>query len=198
MGGSQISKEENEIIKNEEDKEVKEVKLVTVGDASVGKTSMLITFTSNKFPRDYVPTIFESYNTLVHTTDDQKINFCLWDTAGFQGYYQIRLLTYSKANVLLVCYSVANPLSFENIKTKWVGEISRHCPDTPFIIVATQTDLREREEIVKKLTESNLEIITTEQGKQMAQEVGASQYLECSSLAHEGLQELFAQALRIG
>ena len=62
-----------------------------------------------------------------------------------------------------------------------------------------KTDLRESEEIMKKLGEEGKEIITPEQGHQMAHEVGAIQYMECSSLTHqESLKELFDEAMRIG
>ena len=62
-----------------------------------------------------------------------------------------------------------------------------------------KTDLRESEETVKKLGEEGKEIITPEQGQQMAHEVGAIQYMECSSLTHqESLKELFDEAMRIG
>ena len=54
-----------------------------------------------------------------------------------RSYYWFRLrpLSYPQTDVFLVCFSVVSPSSFENIKEKWVPEITHHCPKTPFLLV---------------------------------------------------------------
>lgn len=91
------------------------IKCVVVGDGAVGKTSLLIVYTSGKFPEDYVPTIFEN-ETLNVTVDDTSINIDFSDTADQVDYHKLRLMAYTDANILLLCFSVVNPNSFQNIK----------------------------------------------------------------------------------
>jgi hypothetical protein len=55
------------------------------------------------------------------------------------------------ADVFLVCFSLISPSSFENVRTKWIPEISHHCPNVPFLLVGTKLDLRDDVDTIAKL-----------------------------------------------
>jgi Ras-related C3 botulinum toxin substrate 1 len=125
----------------------------------------------------------------------ETVSLGLWDTAGQEDYDRLRPLSYPDTNVFLVCFSVVNPSSYANVKTKWVPELRHHCPDVPIILIGTKLDLREDEEMLKKLKEKELEPITKEMGEKLKTEIGAIAYGECSARSQAGLKECFNYAI---
>src|SRR5438045_1789651 len=112
-------------------------KLVIVGDGACGKTSLLIVFCKGTFPEMYVPTVFETYFSTI-TVDGKTIELALWDTAGQEDFDRLRPLSYPDASVVLICYSIDNIESLENVEEKWYPEVKTFCPDIPVILVGNK------------------------------------------------------------
>lgn len=79
---------------------------------------------------------------------------------------------------------------------QWHPEVSHHCPGIPIILVGTKTDLREDKDTIEKLKEKKLNPLSPAQGVQMARDIKAVQYLECSALTQKGLKKVFDDAIR--
>lgn len=174
------------------------MKVLLLGDGAVGKTTLLITFLKpNSYPHHYLPTVFENSSKSVEFYDE-TVEVSLWDTAGGEEYDKLRALSYSNTNVFLICYSIINPTSLENINNKWAPEVKHFCPDTPFAIIATKLDLRDDPKIIERLAEHSAHPVTYEEGLAMAKQVGASFYCESSSLTRKGVTSLFNEAIRTG
>lgn len=72
----------------------------------------------------------------------------------------------------------------------------KHCPTAKIILVGTKLDLREDEEKLDSLKEKGLSPITYEKGENMANEIKAVKYMECSALNQKGLKEVFDEAIK--
>merc|ERR1712051_977951 len=132
-----------------------------------------------------IPTVFDNYSANV-MVDGKPINLGLWDTAGQEDYDRLRPLSYPQTDVFLVCFSVMSSSSAENVKSKWVPEISHHAPDVPIILVGTKADLRHDHDTIQQLHARGQSFVTNPQAQEMAQKIGAIKYLECSALTQEG------------
>jgi len=168
------------------------VKLVVVGDGAVGKTSLLISYATNNFPTDYVPTVFENY-TARKKRDNETVLLHLWDTAGQEEYDRLRPLSYPGADIVLLCFSTVSQASYDAIRDKWAPEVNHYIPEVPHILVGTKIDLREAQH--PDPNSGKFEPITLEMGNTMAKQIKASKYLEVSSKTRQGLEQVFHAAI---
>ena len=170
-------------------------KLVIVGDGSCGKTCLLIVFSKDEFPEAYVPTVFDNYVADMEV-DGKQVELSLWDTAGQEAFDRLRPLSYPDTDVILMCFSIDAPDSFDNIPEKWTPEVKHFCPNVPIILVGNKKDIRNDEGVRKELSRMKQEPVRPEQGRVMAETINAFTYLECSAKTKEGVREVFEAATR--
>ncbi|KAK5655918.1 hypothetical protein OQA88_5053 [Cercophora sp. LCS_1] len=162
------------------------VKCVVVGDPGVGKTSLIASYETGCFPYQNIPLVIDKYTT-ERKTDEWSATICIWDTASGPEHDVMRPLSYQDTNAVVICYSTSNPDSFYNVRSKWWPEAYHNAYGVPIILVGTKTDVR-----------LNLPWdrprVTTDQGQELANEIGAVNFVECSALTHENRDWVFHYA----
>ncbi|KAI7118847.1 GTP-binding protein, partial [Hortaea werneckii] len=124
------------------------------------------------------------------------VELALWDTAGQEEYDRLRPLSYPETDLLFVCFAIDCPNSLENVLDKWYPEVLHFCPTTPIILCGLKSDLRHKRTCIELLKTQGLTPVTQQQGKQVAQKMGAL-YMECSSKEMSGVHEIFDTAIDI-
>lgn len=134
---------------------VETIKCVVVGDNAVGKTRLICaracntTLTQYQLLATHVPTVWaiDQYRVCQEVlersrdvVDEVSVSLRLWDTFG--DHHKDRRFAYGRSDVVVLCFSIANPNSLNHVKTMWYQEIKHFCPRTPVVLVGCQLDLR--------------------------------------------------------
>lgn len=130
------------------------------------------------------------------TVDDTSVNLYLWDTAGQSDYDRLRPLTYQNAEVFVVCFSITQPESLDNVSYKWIPEIKKNRPSAKIILVGLKNDDRDNQDIIFELKKHNQVPIPVSVGEAVAQQIGAFSYLDVSSKNLTKVKDVFDDAIR--
>ncbi|XP_044293245.1 rho-related BTB domain-containing protein 2 isoform X2 [Varanus komodoensis] len=194
---------------------VETIKCVVVGDNAVGKTRLICaracnaTLTQYQLLATHVPTVWaiDQYRVCQEVlersrdvVDDVSVSLRLWDTFG--DHHKDRRFAYGRSDVVVLCFSIANPNSLHHVKTMWYPEIKHFCPRAPVILVGCQLDLRyadleavnrARRPLARPIKPN--EILPPEKGREVAKELGIP-YYETSVVAQFGIKDVFDNAIR--
>ncbi len=100
--------------------------------------------------------------------------------------------------MFLICFSIVDRSSYEWVEDKCIQEVRRRRPNTPYILVGTQLDLRSDKNEIARLAKSKQKLITKEEGLKLARRIGALRYYECSALTQKGLKQVFNNVILAG
>ncbi|XP_006889093.1 PREDICTED: rho-related BTB domain-containing protein 1 [Elephantulus edwardii] len=194
---------------------VETIKCVVVGDNAVGKTRLICaracntTLTQYQLLATHVPTVWaiDQYRVCQEVlersrdvVDEVSVSLRLWDTFG--DHHKDRRFAYGRSDVVVLCFSIANPNSLNHVKTMWYQEIKHFCPRTPVVLVGCQLDLRyadleavnrARRPLARPIKRGD--ILPPEKGREVAKELGIP-YYETSVFDQFGIKDVFDNAIR--
>jgi len=154
-------------------------KLLVIGDAGVGKTSLLTILNHGSFTDTLED--WDMKQITVNFGGKQK-NIILTDTAGQERFRELTSASYKGADVVFIAFAVNEKESFQHVD-KWIEEVDRYVPNkaVPRIILATKIDVDDRQ-------------VTTEEAESLAKSKGMK-YLETSAKNNHNVDEIINMAL---
>ena len=159
------------------------IKFIIIGDAAVGKSNLLVRYTSGQFKEEYQLTIgveFGSNNVII---SDNTYRIQIWDTAGQENFRSITRSYYKNTACAIIVYEISNKKSFENISS-WIEECKNTAPKSILmVLVGNKCDLDNRE-------------VTEEEGREFAEKNGML-FFETSAKTGKNVEELFKQSVKV-
>ena len=160
------------------------LKFIIIGDAAVGKSNLLVRYTSGQFKEEYQLTIgveFGSNNVII---GDNTYRIQIWDTAGQENFRSITRSYYKNTACAIIVYEISNKKSFENISS-WIEECKNTAPKSILmVLVGNKCDLEDNREV------------TEEEGREFAEKNGML-FFETSAKTGKNVEELFKESVKV-
>ncbi len=152
------------------------IKIMTLGNSDVGKTSFILRFTKNSYRDIKLITLGIDLETKIIALNNKKYQIALFDTAGQERYKSISLNTVKNSDGIILMYDITNQKSYDSI-SEWMEKISENLEsDIPIILIGNKCDLNEER------------IISKEEGKELSNKYQLS-FFETSNKTGENVEE---------
>jgi len=118
------------------------IKVVIIGEAGVGKTSLVKKFISGHFSQDYRASIGTNLyvkNLLLKSGD--KVSIQVWDIAGQEKWIKMRHMYYRGTHGALIVGDLTRKNTFEQLADFWIPDLEKYCGEIPKILVVNKVDL---------------------------------------------------------
>ena len=159
------------------------IKLLTLGDTTVGKSSIVLRFSDDQFDDTIFSTIGIDFKTKFMKVKDSTVKVLIWDTAGQEKFQNVAKSYYKGANGVLLVYDITNRKSFERVEF-WLKELKENnkIDDLYLYLVGNKKDLEGKR------------MISTDEGKKYAEDNNIN-FTEVSAKTGEGVREVFDNVL---
>lgn len=156
------------------------VKILLLGNSSVGKTSILIKFSENRFEENYVATVGLNYVVKkIQVNQTESIKMQIWDTSGEERFKSIAKNFYRGAQGVFLVYDITDKQSFIDVK-EWITQIKENSDneDIIIILIGNKSDLEKKRKV------------TPAEGEELSKENNIH-FFETSAKKGNNIQEVF-------
>lgn len=156
-------------------------KLLLIGDSGVGKSSLLLRFTSDSFD-DLSPTIGVDFKLKLMTIGGKRLKLTIWDTAGQERFRTLTSSYYRGAQGIIFVYDVTRRETFTNLSEIWAKEVDLYSSNQDCIKML----------VGNKVDRENERVVTKQEGIALARQLGCL-FLECSAKTHVNVENCFEE-----
>ena len=156
------------------------LKLVLLGDSAVGKTSLIDMYAHHQFKEDYKPTLGVNIVVKELESENAQIRLIIWDIAGQEKYDLSRKMFFQGVVGALFIYDTTMEATFKNIESKWVKDLNEYGEqDLAYVLIGNKIDLQDSR------------VVSTEEGRELAQKINASDFVETSAKYGDNVEDAF-------
>ena len=156
-------------------------KVLLIGEAAVGKTSLTMKFISGKFKSDYLLTVgMEPYSKYVKIGEDM-VTLSIWDIAGQQRFDVFRTMFFRGAKAALLVFDLTRPATLTKLESWYKDLIKNAGKDVVPILVGNKNDLVDLRSVPRK------------DAIAFAKKIRALTYIETSAKTGENVDESFTK-----
>ncbi|WEU40447.1 MAG: GTP-binding protein [Candidatus Odinarchaeum yellowstonii] len=160
------------------------LKIIIVGDAAVGKTSLVRSFIQEKFKTEYLPTLGVDIYHKQLTINNKVVDLSIWDIAGQKGWELMHRNYFRGADGCIAVFDLTRIKTLENLKS-WILKVREYSkPDIPCVVLGNKSDLK----VAIEVTDSKIEKIM--------KEIGCTYYFETSAKTGEKVDEAFTSLVK--
>jgi len=162
------------------------IKVVLVGDAFTGKTSILNRLVYNQFANALPSTVGASFLTHKCQVGSRIVRMDIWDTAGSERYRAMAPMYYRQAAAALVVYDITQHATFE-ITEQWIDELVEREPEVIVAVVGNKCDLEESRAVTTTEAERFVQGLKSKNT--------AAFHMECSAKSGQNVENIFKEIL---
>lgn len=156
------------------------LKVALLGDPAVGKTSLINRYTEEGFKENYQPTLGVNIVMKKIKIEEFIVQLAIWDIAGQEKYDLTRKLFFEGCTGSLLVYDVTRASSLDRVQSKWLEDFKKFARlDGIYILIGNKIDLR------------NSNAVSTEMGKNVAEQIRASDFIETSAKLGNNVEDAF-------
>lgn len=159
------------------------IKVILLGNGSVGKTSLAKRFTIDKFSETYKPSLGVDFMVKRIEYKGRHVKVLVFDTAGQEFISSLRKRYYAGAAGAVIVYDLTSRKSFDDL-SRWVEEVRNEVGDIKTVFAGNKTDLTDERDI------------TTEEGQNYAKQMNG-EYLETSAKMGHHVHDIFVPFIKL-